>query len=144
MKLLKKLDVVFISGPLYFIANLNQMISSTSKVVVIEGSQPHRKPVKCCEGLNWERLRHANCGGVLDLQFWFGWSGNNDMITMDTVPKRFLLNILSSSSRIYQRELTPLIDSYARYDNVVHVEADVISSPGLMSGSNLNIKVKYP
>ena len=144
LKLLNKLDVVFISGSIAFIADLNKVLSINTKVVVIEGPQPNRRTLKRCEGLSWERVKHTACGGVTDLQFWFGWSGQRDLGVSDTVPRRFLIDVLSPTASAYQRETAPLPDLYARYNSVIYVESDVISSLGIMTGTHVNIKIKCP
>ena len=112
---------MFVSGSLHFLINFNKLKFKASKIVVLEGVQPHRRTLRHLDNYSWERIRHSSCGGVTDSQFWYGWTDERMLNHDETLPKRYIWHIISSSSKTFQKEADPPTDPYASFGKVQNV-----------------------
>ena len=143
-KILNKLDVLFISGTFPFLINFNKLDVSTMKVVIIEGKQPHRRSLRYFDAYTWERVRHSTCGGVTDSVFWYGWTTERELDPVGSVPKRYLIQALSSSAKSFQAETDVPEKPEQMYDRAIFTNPNTILSTGLLPIANTNVRVVCP
>ena len=144
VNLLNKLDAVFISGAMQFFLKFSKLNVTTMKICIIEGQQPHRRMLKPFCNFTWERIRHSSCGGVTNVQCWYGWTGERKLIPNETLPKRSIIHNISSSSKIFQVETNSPQDPSCLYNKPVYKSSEVLFSSGLLPITNVGIRVVCP
>ena len=129
--------LIFISGSVAFVENTLSYVDNHKIVILIEGNQPHRRTLQRMDSVKWERIKHWQCGGITNGQFWFGWKNIESKKSVASQPARYLLYILSPTARGFQSKTEPPDNINDFQAKVVRDKKNIILPCGLAPIENM-------
>ena len=140
LNLIPKKYTILISGNFDFLVGLNLQDYRGSIGILIEGAQPHRRRLP--KELRWERIKHNQCGGVTDGNFWFGVSANLRLLPGGLYSTRFLVNVISPAAKVQQKDHPPPL-SLLTTSKVILI-GDTICALGLLPIQHVSADIIVP
>ena len=117
------------SGPWSYVSTLHYELLEKAYIIV-ERNQPHRRTLSRFTHHNWERIRHQDCGGITNGQFWYGYPKDVELGLIPPATRRTLTHIVSSATKQFQVTVDAPVDQ--RPHNSVQMSNQGILATGLM------------